>query len=116
MSLTIDNATIGYDQNAMISTLQAIENNVVNDTKQQLRNATEDLRTAVNACWVGKSAETFKSNVDHDVEAICDGLDKAYDGLKAEFEKVLAGLSTIDEELVEERQEELNNGYRSNHW
>ena len=103
MALTIEGASIGYDENQMMTTLSNVHNNCVISTKNALRNNLAQLRDSVHACWVGKSAETFLENMDHDVEEICKGLDAAYDGLEAEFKKVVAGLAEIDQELVDKR-------------
>ena len=103
MALGIDGATIGYDQNQMLATLNNVHNNCVNRTKTALRTNLEQLRLEVHACWVGKSAETFMSNQEHDIEVICNGLDAAYDGLEAEFKKVIAGLAEIDQQLIQSR-------------
>lgn len=103
MALGIDGASIGYDQNNMQSTLNRIENDCVNQAKQSLRNQISQLRDEVHNCWVGKSADTFMDNMQHDVDEICKGLDAAFDGLKAEFEKIVAGLAEIDQELIQKR-------------
>ena len=71
MGLNIEGASIGYDEGSMNATLQHVENDCINQTKEQLRNRLAQLRDEVNACWVGQSAETFKSNMDHDVQEIC---------------------------------------------
>lgn len=103
MALSIDGATIGYDQNQMITTLNNVHNNCINRTKTALRTNLAQLRDEVHACWVGKSAETFLSNQEHDIEIICSGLDAAYAGLEAEFKKVIAGLAQIDQDLIQAR-------------
>ena len=103
MALNIDGASIGYDENQMASTLNHVHNNCVIATKNALRANLAQLRQEVHACWVGQSANNFMDNMEHDVDEICKGLDAAYEGLEAEFKKVLAGLAEIDQELVEKR-------------
>ena len=71
--------------------------------KNALRSNISQLRESVHACWQGQSAETFLENMETDVSKVCDGLDAAYEGLKAEFNKVLAGLAEIDQQIVEKR-------------
>jgi uncharacterized protein YukE len=103
MALTIENASVGYDENNLSKTLSNVHNNCVIEAKTELRNKLSELNSAVNDCWVGQSAETFKSNMQHDVEEICKGLDAAYEGLEAEFNKVIAGLSEVDQQLIDAR-------------
>lgn len=103
MALNISGATIGYDENSMTQTLNHVHNDCVVTAKNALRQNLATLRDEVHACWVGQSANNFMDNMEHDVEEICKGLDAAYDGLEAEFKKVLAGLSEIDQELIDKR-------------
>ena len=103
MALDISGASIGYDEGNMISTLNHVHNNCVQFAKNALRANIATLRTEVHACWVGQSANNFMDNMEHDVEEICKGLDAAYDGLEAEFKKVLAGLAEGDQELIDKR-------------
>lgn len=103
MALTIDGATVGYSEEHMNNTLAHVHNNCVIATKKALRNNLNQLRDNVHACWQGQSAETFLANMETDVGKICDGLDSAYNGLVAEFKKVLAGLAEIDQSIVERR-------------
>lgn len=103
MALNIEGATIGYDENSMTATLNHVHNDCVVTAKNALRQNLSTLRDEVHACWVGQSANNFMDNMERDVEEICKGLDAAYDGLEAEFKKVLAGLSEIDQELIEKR-------------
>ncbi len=103
MALNISGASIGYDENNVTAALNRIENDVIANMKSELRNRLSQLRDEVNQCWIGKSAETFKENMDHDVELICQGLDAAYTGLENEFNKIKAGLAEVDQELVQKR-------------
>lgn len=103
MALNIEGATIGYDENNMTRTLNNVHNNCVEQAKKGLRTNLSELNSSVNRCWVGQSAENFKSNMEHDVEEICKGLEAAYLGLEAEFKKVIAGLAEIDQQLVDKR-------------
>lgn len=104
MALTIDKATIGYNQAEMKRTLHHIESNCVTATKRTLRNNIQTLRSEVHKCWVGKSADNFMANMQSDVDKICKGLDQAYAGLESEFKKVLAGLAQIDQNVIERRK------------
>lgn len=103
MSLTIENATHGYDNSNMKSTLEHVHNDCVQHAKDAMRLNIEGLRKDVRACWVGQSADNFMDNMQHDVDQICDYLDQAYNNLEAEFNKVAAGIATIDQELVTKR-------------
>ncbi len=103
MALNIEGATIGYDENSMATTLNHVHNDCIIHTKNGLKNNLANLRTSVHAVWVGKSADTFLTNMEHDVDKICSGLDQAYANLEAAFNKALAGLAEVDQELVKER-------------
>lgn len=104
MALNIDKASIGYNSGEMKRTLHHIESNCVTATKKTLRSNLQGLRQEVHKCWVGKSADIFLQNMESDVNKICQGLDQAYQGLAAEFNKVQAGLAAIDQGLIERRK------------
>ncbi len=103
MGLTIEGAKIGYDRSQMVNTLNHVHNNCVLHAQRQLRANLTNLRAEVRKCWAGQSAENFMDNMDHDVDEICKGLEKAYQGLEGEFKKVLAGLAGIDRNLIKKR-------------
>ena len=60
MALTIENASIGYDANNLQSTLNNIHNNCVESTKTALKTNLDELRTAIDECWVGSSGTNAK--------------------------------------------------------
>lgn len=103
MALNIEGATIGFDANNLQSTLNHIQNNCVNNAKNALKRNMDTLRSAVDDCWVGQSAETFKSNMQHDVDAICKHLDDAYAALKGVFQDVQNQYAALDEGLIQGR-------------
>ena len=103
MALNIEGASIGFNENQMITTLNNVHHNCVELTKGALRMSLGTLRDSVNECWVGQSADNFMSNQESDVEKICAGLDAAYEGLVNQFKEVGAGLNEIDQTLVERR-------------
>lgn len=103
MALTIEGATIGYDENSMRTTLNNVHNDCVTAAKNALRSNLSTLREEVHACWVGTSANNFMDNMEKDVDDICRCLDAAYEGLEAGFNEALAGLTAVDEGLVAKR-------------
>ena len=103
MALEIEGASIGYDSNNLQSTLMDIHTDCIIKAQNELRTNLKDLNDALNECWVGVSADNFKSNMEKDVEGICKGLESAYNDLVEEFKGILAELAKIDEELVTKR-------------
>lgn len=103
MALSIEGATYGVDEMGMKAALRHVENNCINATKSALRSGVSALRDEVNNCWVGKSADTFKENIQHDVDDICAGLDEAYRGLDGAFKSIQTALVETDENLVTPR-------------
>ena len=103
MALNIEGATIVFDANNLQSTLNHIQNNCVNHAKNSLKRNMDTLRSSVDACWVGQSAETFKDNMQHDVDEICKQLDAAYEALKSVFNNVQNSYAELDENLISGR-------------
>ena len=100
MALNIEGATIGFDANNLQSTLNHIHNNCVVNAQNSFKRNMDTLRTAVDECWVGQSAETFKSNMQSDVDQICKQLDDAYAALKGVFQSVQNQYAELDEGLI----------------
>lgn len=100
MALTIETATIGYDANNLQSTLNHIHNNCVESTKSVLKTNLDELRTAVDQCWVGNSAEKFKEQMQRNVDDICTGLDLAYETLCATFNGAQSDMQAVDDSIA----------------
>lgn len=100
MALTIENASFGYDANNLQSTLNNIHNNCVESTKSALRTNLDELRTAIDNCWVGSSAEKFKDQMQRNVDDICKGLDLAYDSLCSTFYNAQSDMQSVDDEIA----------------
>ena len=100
MALTIENATIGRDANNLQSTLNHIHNNCVETTKSALKTNLDELRTAVDNCWVGNSAEKFKEQMQRNVDDICKGLDLAYEGLCSTFNTAQSDMQAVDDSIA----------------
>ena len=100
MALTIETASIGYDANNLQSTLNSIHNNCVESTKSALKTNLDELRTAIDNCWVGASAEKFKDQMQRNVEDICKGLDLAYESLCSTFNTAQSDMQAVDDSIA----------------
>lgn len=103
MALTIDEATYGYDINQMQAALNNINAGVVIDAVNKLNEGMDALREAVDNAWVGKSAETFKKNMETDKESVVKGLNDSYEALKSEMEQIMSVMEQTEADLIEER-------------
>ena len=103
--LNIGGADIGFDANEVQRALNDIHAHVIETTENALRFNLTNLDAAVDEVWSGKSAETFKSNMHFDVEAICKALDEAYEGLKIQFAQMTNAMNEFDANLIQERSE-----------
>lgn len=101
MALTIENATVGYNQDGIKSLMEDIKANVIEEAKNSLKNSENTLDEALDEIWQGKSEETFKSNMHEDVLVVCDALDTAYNTLAAEIYRAGHAMGRVDEELVQ---------------
>lgn len=100
MALTIEGAQVGYDANNMQSTLNHIHNNCVEHTKSTLRTNLDTLRTSIDTCWVGASAEKFKEQMQRNVDDICKGLDLAYESLCSTFQNAQSDMQAVDDSIA----------------
>ena len=101
--LTINGATIGYDENNIQTALNNLNRKVILDAIQSMNSAMSRLYDAVNAGWVGNSAETFKANMQYDKDVVAQGLNDTYQVLENEMHQIVNELADVDANLVEKR-------------
>lgn len=103
MALNIEGASLGYDANGVQSYINDINTNLVEEACTQLQTGLAGLRTATDQVWVGQSAETFKTNMEHDVDAICAAMRESREVLIAELKELANRMGQLDENLVQPR-------------
>ena len=103
MALNIEGATLGYDASGVNAYISDINTNLVDEACSQLRKGLEELRVATDEVWVGRSAETFKANMEHDVEEICNAIIQAKNSLITELNALGNRMGELDENLVKPR-------------
>ena len=93
MALNIEGATIGYDADNVEKALNNLEVNCINATIDKMNSSMSTLFDAVNAAWVGVSANQ-----------VVQALRETYDVLKGEIDDIVAKMAAMDEDLVEARE------------
>lgn len=101
MALTLEGASIGVDANGVTALINDINTQVVEETCSKLDSGLGDLRTAVDAVWVGKSAENFKANLETDANNIKQCINDTKEALVAELNEIVQRFNEIDETLVD---------------
>lgn len=104
MAMDISKATIGYDIQGVSVALGNIRSKVINEAKNQMDTSFAKLEEAVDACWKGQSADTFKKNMSFDKESVKQGLEDSYQALNDELFTIGKAVDKIDQELVTERK------------
>lgn len=103
MSLTIDKATVGFDRTNVTKALQNLHTECIEDTITTMDNELATLDDAVDAGWVGQSAETFKNNMRADVKMISENLRAAYNLLESQMHQIVNNMEEVDQNLVQKR-------------
>lgn len=106
MGLSIDGATIGYDAKELNDAMQRLNTEVISVAIEKMTSGMETLRDQVDAVWVGKSAESFKNNMEFDKKVIIDALEKIRDEeIRGFMDQIVSNFDEIDQNLVKERSE-----------
>ena len=105
MALNIENATIGFDENNVEKSLNNLNVRCIGETIDLMKSSYMNLQTAVDAAWVGASAEQFKKNVLSDIDVISQSLQDTYEILKSEMYQVVNEMAAVDAELVKAREQ-----------
>lgn len=103
--LNIENATIGFDVNNVERGLNNLNVRCIGETIDLMKTSYMNLQAAVDAAWVGTSAEQFKKNVLSDINVISEALQETYGLLRSEMYQVVNGMVEADAELVKAREE-----------
>ena len=103
MALDISGATFGVDANGIQSFINELNTKCIEETISAMDSGLNEIRTAVDTAWVGKSAETFKDNLESHKKTISDALKKSGDILKSELTDIAAKMGEIDNDLVKPR-------------
>ena len=101
--LGITNATQGYDASGIIKYIEAIRANLIEKAIIKMREGEIQVKEAVDSVWVGKSADIYKTNLDHDVNEICKALTEAQHVLNQSIWHAASHIKTIDENIVKKR-------------
>lgn len=106
MALNIDNATFGYDSNGVIAALKNINIQVIEASCTKMDAGSNELKSWVDAAWVGKSAEQFKKNMDTDRKTIEDCLRETNNAINSVIKNQIGGvIAEADQNLVKARGE-----------
>jgi len=100
MALTLEGASIGVDANGVTALINDINTQVVEETCNKLDSGLGDLHAAVDAVWVGKSAENFKANLETNANNIKQCINDTKEELVAVLNEIVQNFNQMDEELV----------------
>ncbi|MBR6168794.1 hypothetical protein IKQ74_02515 [Candidatus Saccharibacteria bacterium] len=103
MKLAMEQATIGYSRTGVNSLMENIKANVIDDATKQMEDGLKDLEDAIDAIWVGKSAEQFKENMRNDNRKLRAAMQQVYLSINGETKEVGRQMAHVDEQLVEKR-------------
>lgn len=103
MALNISGADIGYDQNEVQTAINNLNTVCIADTIELMTSGMADLRTAVDAVWIGQSAESFKNNMETDKTNIINGLNDSETVISAQFADIISTWDDVDQNIVTER-------------
>lgn len=104
MALNIEGATLGYDANNVQAAFNSLNENVIAETITQMTSSMSTLREAVDAVWVGQSAEKFKENMEYDKNYIIDCLNQTKEVLHTELNEIVNKMDEVDQNLVQGRE------------
>ena len=101
--LNLEGATFGVDANGINTYVNKLNTECIEATISKMNSGMDELRTAGDNAWVGKSAETFKNNMEADKETITNALRESYETLKSELFDIASKIGEVDQELVKPR-------------
>lgn len=105
--LDISGADYGFDESGSYKALENINEQIIKKVIEQMEASVGDLMEAVDAAWVGPSAEIFKDNVYTDLNAIEYGIEDARQKIYEVFSKTQQEMYNADEQILTKREGEF---------
>lgn len=105
MALTIEGASIGFDESNVQTALNNINAKMITEASNKMDTSMSGLRDYVDSAWVGQSAETFKNNMEADKKVIQQALKDTYEALKTEIYQIMQEMADVDNALITKRGE-----------
>lgn len=107
MDLDITGATFGYNTEGVKTLLERIKNDQLDRASKEMGLKLTTLTTTVDKVWVGKSADTFKLNLQNDITKIQAAIAESYKGVENVLGKSLHDMIyDVDADLVKDRSKE----------
>lgn len=100
MALGIEGASHGYDANNTQRLINNINVKCVGDTVAAINLGLGELRRAVDAAWVGASAEKFKQKMEKDANDVSKAIREAGDGLTNYINAVTSKMADVDNSIT----------------
>ena len=98
--LTIEGATIGFDNAGFGKLLNDIKVEVIDKAQRQMTNSFGELIDRVDSVWQGQSAENFKKLMEFHEKTVYDAIGSCYGILRSEMVEVMRAMAELDDKLV----------------
>jgi len=102
MTLGISNATVGYDVNGMQSLINDVNTKCVVPACTSIRTNAQNVRTVIDAVWVGASAEAFKTKLSEDTDTLCQTLEQVGEDIQGQLNTAGSNVEDYDNALAEQ--------------
>ena len=103
MALSVNKMTVGYSQAGATQLLKDVNAKVIVTAAQKLDSNNKTLKEAVDKCWRGNGAGTFKNNIDKDTAAIKQAMNAAYKNLQNEITAIEKAMAETAKQLVKKK-------------
>lgn len=101
-NLSIENATIGYDEAGMNQVYEDIKANLIDEVISTLDANIPTLTSNVDGYWVGASADAFKAKIEADTETVKTRLQEIEEALKGELDQMMYNVNNSDATIAED--------------
>lgn len=97
--LNFESSTFGYDSEGLTQLINEINIKCIEQTRTSMLNGLNALNQAVDAAWVGDSANRFKEKIDEDAKAIIKAIEAAGEECKNGLQSAGGGMINVDKEI-----------------
>ena len=101
--LTIENATIGYDEQGARNAVAAIKRDVIDASIRYLNNGVVNIEQSLKDVWVGVAADQFIQNMKADANKVSEVMEMCYEAFDSCVREIIQDMSDVDVNMISDR-------------
>lgn len=100
-NITIEQATVGYDTNGLQEVVNKLNLVIFNGAATKVRDSIVPMHQAVDACWAGQAADSFKAKYERDANTMIDTLNSLEEQVRGQIAQMAENVDKADSAIAD---------------